>query len=482
MDYLPIFIDIRGQLCLLVGGGTVAARKSLALARAGARLRVVSPTIVEALKHEVSAGRVEWISREFEPSDVDEATLVVAACDDESINEAVSITCKAKRIPVNVVDRQALCSFIMPSIVDRSPLVIAISSAGKAPILARVLRARLESTIPAAMGILASLAGEFRARVKQRFEAMGARRAFWENILDGKAAELAYAGRTEAARRLIESELSAGNAPDTNGEVYLVGAGPGDPDLLTFRALRLMQRADVVLHDRLVSDAVLDLVRRDAERIYVGKERGSHTLKQNAINQTLVEQARKGLKVLRLKGGDPFIFGRGGEEIDTLSAEGIPFQVVPGITAASGCAAFAGIPITHRDHAQACVFVTGHLKDGTVDLNWPMLAQPRQTLVFYMGLTGLPVIARQLVAHGLSADTPAALIEHGTMPDQRVLEGTLATLPSLVKAELPRPPTLLIVGTVVSLRNKLAWYRPDAVLSAAVEYPPPYSGCLFTRT
>ncbi|HUH36863.1 MAG TPA: siroheme synthase CysG, partial [Spongiibacteraceae bacterium] len=371
---------------------------------------------------------------------------------------AVSEAAQALNIPVNVVDQPDLCSAILPSIVDRSPLLIAISSGGRSPVLARMLKTRIESLVPAAYGRLALLAGEFRQQVKARFAGLGQRRAFWERVLDGPAAELALAGNLDAARRELAQQIDA--QPDTAslGEVYLVGAGPGDPDLLTFKALRLLQKADVVLYDRLVAPAILNMARADAERIYVGKARAQHTLRQQDINARLVTLAREGKRVVRLKGGDPFIFGRGGEEIETLAAEGIPFQVVPGITAASGCSCYSGIPLTHRDHAQSVRFVTGHLKNGSMDLPWAELVQPAQTVVIYMGLVGLPEICRQLIAHGRGADTPIALVERGTTPEQRVLVSTLAGLPDLVASENVRAPTLLIVGEVVGLRHKLAWF------------------------
>jgi uroporphyrin-III C-methyltransferase/precorrin-2 dehydrogenase/sirohydrochlorin ferrochelatase len=367
---------------------------------------------------------------------------------------------------VNVVDRPALCSFILPSIIERAPITVAVSSGGASPVLARLLRARLETLIPAAYGQLGALAGAFRDRVKERFEPRE-RRRFWERALQGPIAELVFSGREAEARAALQATLDDKRLADphfslTGGEVSLVGAGPGDPDLLTFRALRLMQQADVVVYDRLVSQPILDLVRLEAERIYAGKERAKHALPQEDINQLLVRLAREGKRVVRLKGGDPFIFGRGGEEIDTLAAEGIPFQVVPGITAASGCASYAGIPLTHRDHAQSVVFVTGHLQDGSMNLNWAALAQPRQTIVFYMGLVGVDILCRELTAHGLPAATPAALVQQGTTPRQRVLTGTLESLPALVREGGVRAPPLIIVGEVVRLRERLKWFEPVA--------------------
>jgi uroporphyrin-III C-methyltransferase/precorrin-2 dehydrogenase/sirohydrochlorin ferrochelatase len=347
----------------------------------------------------------------------------------------------------------------MPSIIDRAPVIVAVSSGGASPVLARLLRARLETLIPAGYGRLAALAAEFRDQVKARFKP-SERRRFWERVLQGPIAELVFAGREDAAHKALRETIEDTRVAVGGGEVSLIGAGPGDPDLLTFRALRLMQRADVVVYDRLVSQPVLDLVRRDAERIYAGKERAKHALQQEDINHLLIRLAKEGKRVVRLKGGDPFIFGRGGEELDTLAAEGISFQVVPGITAASGCASYAGIPLTHRDCAQSVVFVTGHLQDGSMNLNWPALAQPRQTIVFYMGLIGVDVLCRELIAHGLPAATPAALIQQGTTPEQRVLTGDLATLPGIVSRGGVKAPTLIIIGEVVKLRERLKWFEP----------------------
>jgi uroporphyrin-III C-methyltransferase/precorrin-2 dehydrogenase/sirohydrochlorin ferrochelatase len=437
MDYLPIFLDLREQPCLVVGGGEAAARKCALLRRAGAQVTTTA---------------------HFREEELERYALVIAAAGDEAVNRRVAAAAKARRIPVNVVDRPALCSFILPAIVDRAPIVVAVSSGGASPVLARLLRARLESLIPAGYGRLAALAGAFRDRVKARFPP-AERRRFWERVLQGPIAELAFSGRDAEAREALQAALEDTRLAFGGGEVSLIGAGPGDPDLLTFRALRLMQQADVVVYDRLVSQPVLDLVRLEAERIYAGKERARHALPQEDINHLLVRLAREGRRVVRLKGGDPFIFGRGGEEIDTLAAEGIPFQVVPGITAASGCASYAGIPLTHRDCAQSVVFVTGHMQNGSMDLNWKALAQPRQTVVFYMGLLGLDLLCRELVAHGMPATMPAALVEQGTTPRQRVLSGTLATLPGIVQRSDVRAPTLIIIGEVVRLRDRLRWFE-----------------------
>ena len=455
MDFLPLFHKLQGRVVLVVGGGEVALRKARLLSDAGGQLRVVAPEVRGELTALAGEGRVHL--RGYDSADLQGVALVIAATDDEPLNARISAEAQALGIPVNVVDAPALCSVIFPAIVDRSPLIVAVTSGGDAPVLARLIRAKIETWIPSTYGQLASLAKKFRERVKQLFPDVQQRRVFWEDVFQGQIAESVFAGKLGEGERLLEAKI-AGAAPRALGEVYLVGAGPGDPDLLTFRALRLMQQADVVLYDRLVAPAIIELCRRDAERIYVGKRRAEHAVPQEEINQLLVDLAKQGKRVLRLKGGDPFIFGRGGEEIEQLAAEGIPFQVVPGITAASGCAAYAGIPLTHRDHAQSVRFVTGHLKDGSTDLPWTDLVAPGQTLVLYMGLVGLPQICQALIDHGRAADTPAALVQQGTMQNQRVFTGTLANLPQLVAEHEVHAPTLVIVGEVVTLREKLAWF------------------------
>ncbi len=455
MDFLPLFHKLQGRVVLVVGGGEVALRKARLLSDAGGQLRGVAPEVRGELAALAGEGRVHL--RGYESADLQGVALVIAATDDEPLNARISAEAQALGIPVNVVDAPALCSVIFPTIVDRSPLIVAVTSGGDAPVLARLIRAKIETWIPSTYGQLASLAKKFRERVKQLFPDVQQRRVFWEDVFQGQIAESVFAGKLGEGERLLEAKI-AGAAPRALGEVYLVGAGPGDPDLLTFRALRLMQQADVVLYDRLVAPAIIELCRRDAERIYVGKRRAEHAVPQEEINQLLVDLAKQGKRVLRLKGGDPFIFGRGGEEIEQLAAEGIPFQVVPGITAASGCAAYAGIPLTHRDHAQSVRFVTGHLKDGSTDLPWTDLVAPGQTLVFYMGLVGLPQICQALIDHGRAADTPAALVQQGTTQNQRVFTGTLANLPQLVAEHEVHAPTLVIVGEVVTLREKLAWF------------------------
>lgn len=460
MDFLPIFLNIKKRNCLIVGGGEVAARKTALLLKAGARVRIVSPILNDELTAHLQLGNITHHAENFDPRHLGDMVLVIAATNERSVNRYVSETASRLGIPVNVVDDPALCSFIMPSILDRSPILVAISSGGASPVLARLLRARLETLIPEAYGRLAKYAAQFREQVKRRFGSPEKRRLFWEKILQGPFAEMVFSGKDQAAQAYLLHSLEHETDEPLRGEVYLVGAGPGNPDLLTFRAMRLMQQADVVVYDRLVSPVILDMVRRDATRIYAGKERNKHVLPQESINHLLVKLAKEGKRVLRLKGGDPFIFGRGGEEIETLSQHHIPFQVVPGITAASGVASYAGIPLTHRDYAQSCIFVTGHLKNNRINLDWPALVRPEQTIVIYMGLLGLPVLCEQLIAHGLPASTPAAIVQQGTTHNQRVVVGSLETLPALAASASLVPPTLIIVGGVVKLHQKLAWFEP----------------------
>jgi len=456
--WLPITLRLAGARVLVVGGGEVAARKVRLLLKAAPRIEVVALDLNAELASLVEQGVIAANGSAFDAAQVQGCRLVIAATDDRDFNRRVAAAADAANVPVNVVDDPAPSSFITPSLVERAPLWVAISSGGAAPVLARRLRERIEAMLPAGYGRLASFMERHRSRVKTL--AVEQRRALWERFLDGPGPERLLAG-DERAANLDLDQLIAGEP--ARGEVYLVGAGPGDPDLLTFRALRLMQQADVVLFDRLVSPAIMELVRRDAERIFVGKQRNQHTVPQDEINKELVRLAKRGKRVLRLKGGDPFIFGRGGEEIAELSAQGIAFQVVPGITAASGCAAYAGIPLTHRDYAQSCVFVTGHARaDGTLTLHWDQLARRGQTVVFYMGVVTLPRVCAELIAHGLPDDWPAALVEEGTQPSQRVVIGTLSDLPAKVAAEAPRGASLIIVGEVVRLRDALGWFQPGA--------------------
>lgn len=461
MQNYPIFIDLKGQQCLVVGGGEVAARKIRLQLMAGADIVLVSPELCATIRNEFLS-EITHINREFEDADIAGYRLITAATSDPQVNRRVSELAQAANVPVNIVDQPELCSFITPSIVDRDSVTIAISTGGGAPVLARALRGKIETLIPATYGDLAQAMSDYRASSIKVIPNEDERRRFWDKVLQSDIAEQFLAGDIDGGRSAIDQALTTYSVKKSSGtfetgEVWLIGAGPGDPDLLTFRALRLMQQCDVVLHDALVSDRILNLCRRDADRIYVGKRRANHAVPQAGINQLLVDLAKQGKRVVRLKGGDPFIFGRGGEEIEELVEAGIPFQIVPGVTAASGCATYAGIPLTHRDYAQSVTFVAGHLKGGYADLDWEHLANPNQTLVIYMGLVGLPTICKKLIEHGVNAEMPVAIIEKGTLPEQRVFTGTLATIPSVVKAKEIHAPTLIIVGGVVELRDKLVW-------------------------
>ena len=462
MDYFPLFMSIRDRQCLVVGGGEVATRKIALLRRAGARVHVLAPTLTESLSRSVELGEITHEAKTFDSIKVSDYALVIAATDDAAVNKNVSEVAQAVNIPVNVVDNPDLCSFIVPSIIDRSPVQVAVSTGGASPVLARTLRTRLETLIPSAYGQLGKLLEANREAVKAAYANVDERRRFWENILAGPIIEMVLAGQHDRAQAEIDKAIqSKSDGSSETGEVYLVGAGPGDPDLLTFRALRLMQQSDVIVHDRLVSQPILDMARKDADFIYVGKERDKHTLQQEDINHLLVRLAKEGKRVCRLKGGDPFVFGRGGEEIDTLTQEGIPFQVVPAITAALGVASYAGIPLTHRDYAHSVLFTTGHLKDGTMNLNWSGLVQPRQTVVFYMGLHGVDIICKEMIAHGMPTTMPIALVQKATLPDQKVITGTLETMPQIIRETEIHPPTLIIVGEVVKLHEKLNWFQTE---------------------
>ena len=460
MHFLPIFLNIENRNCLVVGGGDVAARKVDLLLKARARVQLAARKLNPEIQERVDQGQIDYVGEEYYESLLNDCVLVIAATENESLNSDISEQARQRNLPVNVVDNPPLCTFIMPSVIDRYPVQIAISTGGASPVLARLLRARLETMIPSSFGRLATLMRNVRAKVRAQIPDMRKRRRFWEDVLHGPVAEMLYSGQEMAALAALEKRLEQPGADVPEyGEVYLVGGGPGDPDLLTFRALRLMQQADVVLYDRLVAPAIVDMVRKDADRIYVGKQRDQHALSQQEINALLVRLAKEGKRVLRLKGGDPFIFGRGGEDIETLAGEGIPFQVVPGITAASGCAAYAGIPLTHRDYAQSCVFITGHLQEGKLTLNWDALIQPGQTIAVYMGVGAVKVLCSELIAHGMNPLTPVAIIQQGTTETQRTFTGTLKTLPQIVETEVIEPPSMLIIGDVVKLREKLAWYE-----------------------
>ncbi|EED36254.1 siroheme synthase [Luminiphilus syltensis NOR5-1B] len=458
MDYLPVCLKLDGEPVLLVGGGEIATRKARLLHRAGAVLTVVAPEVSAELTDLVGdSARVQRTPWSPEKP-LDQFRAVIAATNDTAVNAEVSQVCRAANLPVNVVDSPALCSFIIPAIVDRNPLLVGISSSGASPVMARRIRSTLETLYPPGYGAAARFYGEQRDRVSSEIAEEGDRRQFWEAIVDSPITDLLARQEVAEASRRFDRALEDPGAL-IHGAVYLIGAGPGDPDLMTFKALRLLQRADVVLYDRLIGDGILELARRDADRIYVGKQRSEHAMPQDQINQALVDYARAGKRVARLKGGDPFIFGRGGEEIEGLMKAGIDFEVVPGITAASGAACYGGIPLTHRDHAQSVRFITGHTRNYELNLPWAQFLNPAETLVFYMGLAGLEIICRELMAAGRAGDTPMAVIEKATRPDQRVITGTLSTMHRIVEETQPAAPTLLIIGSVVTLHESLGWFN-----------------------
>lgn len=456
MDIFPISLKLQQQPCLIVGGGHIAYRKAVLLHKAGAVIHVIAPDIDANLLQLVEESQGQYIQALY-PAQIqlNDYRLVIAATDDYAVNTQVFEDCEALKILVNSVDDPPHCRFMVPAIVDRSPLVISVASNGTSPVLSRQIRTQLETSIPHGMGKLAEFSGKWRAAVKAKISNPDERRVFWEDLYASPLKEQVFHDNLVEADRLIEQALLEWKTP--KGEVYLVGAGPGDPELLTLKALRLMQQADVVIYDRLVSPAIMELCRRDATKIYVGKARSNHAVPQEGINALLVEYASKGQRVCRLKGGDPFIFGRGGEEIQELFAAGVPFQVVPGITAASGCSAYAGIPLTHRDYAQSVRFLTGHLKEGSPELPWDELVYQNQTLVLYMGLVGLEKICEKLIEHGQRPDMPVALISKGTTSEQKVVIGTLADIASKVEENHIQAPTLTIIGDVVSLREQLQW-------------------------
>ena len=464
MKYFPFFMELSKQSVLLIGGGEVAERKLDLLLKANASVTIVSPEFTSYIEELFVNKNINPIKDYYNIKYLNSSSFafVIAATNDESLNEQVAKDANDNKILVNVVDKPKICDFIFPSILERGPITVAVSTGGASPVLARMLRTKLETMIPGAYGRLAKIVSENRIPVRKKLVNSKSNGIFWEQMLNGKFLELVLSGQDEEAVKFLNIEIdNFDEQKKGEGEVYLVGAGPGDPDLLTFRALRLMQQADVALYDRLVHPSIIDLIRRDAEKIYVGKQRDNHTVRQEEINELLVKYAKEGKRVLRLKGGDPFIFGRGGEEIDSLVDNNISFQVVPGITSASGCSAYSGIPLTHRDHAQSCIFVTGHLKEGKLDLNWEKLIQPNQTIVFYMGLVSIDIICSQLIKFGLDPKTPCALVEQGTTRNQKVYTSTVDEMNNLVEQEKPSAPTIFIIGHVVTLRDKLNWYKSD---------------------
>ena len=465
MKYFPFFLQLDQLPCLIVGGGSVAERKLDLLIKAKADITVISLEFSDYILDLAKTHNIRCIKKEYSNKILEENkyNFVISATNDVSLNERVAKDCKKYNIIVNVVDQPEICDFIFPSILERGDITVAVSTGGASPVLARVLRTKLETMVPGSYGKLAEIVSANRIKVREKMKKFSSNKIFWEKMLNGKFLELVLSGKTDEAKSFLDEQIDNFDEDIANqGEVYLVGAGPGDPDLLTFKALRLMQQADIALYDRLVHPSIVDLIRRDATKIYVGKERDNHVVRQEEINELLVKYAKEGKKVLRLKGGDPFIFGRGGEEIETLADEKIAFQVVPGITSASGCSTYSGIPLTHRDYAQSCIFVTGHLKKGKLELDWEKLIQENQTIVFYMGLVSIDIICEELIKHGLSELTPCALIQQGTTNTQKEYISILKDMPTVVKTKKPEAPTIFIIGGVVTLRDKLKWYSTSA--------------------
>ena len=460
MDYFPLFLRLANKPVLVVGGGEVAARKLQLLLSANASVSLVSPALADETRALLEQHGSRWINGVFEPKHLLGMRLVVAATDDAQVNESVAAAAEANGIWANIVDNTALSEAIVPAIVDRSPLMIAISSGATAPVLARRIRAQIEALIDESFGLFAQMAQAWRERVKAALPLIGSRRKFWDALLDSRALSLLKQGKTDAVHELFEQLLASHE--HARGHVSLVGAGPGDPGLLTLNAQRALQQADVILHDQLVSPAILQMARRDASMISVGKKAGDHKTSQNEINALLVKLAKENKRVVRLKGGDPFVFGRGGEELEALAEYGISFDVVPGITAALACAAYAGIPLTHRDHAQSVRFATAHCQNSIDTLDWAGLAKEKQTLAFYMGVAQLETLRQRLIAHGADKNLPFAIIENGSRVEQRVITGTLDELPSLALAHQVQSPALLILGQVTALHHKLAWFNAGA--------------------
>ncbi|SFU26929.1 uroporphyrinogen-III C-methyltransferase /precorrin-2 dehydrogenase [Xenorhabdus koppenhoeferi] len=460
VDYLPLFVELKARSVLLVGGGEIASRKAGLLLSTGAALTIVAPELHVELQQRYQKGEFEWREGTFKTEYLDGVFLVIAATDDHELNQHIFAEANSRAILVNVVDNQPLCSAIFPSIIDRSPVIVAISSAGKSPVLTKLLREKLETLLPFHLGTMAKIAGNWRERVKQRFAAIRQRRHFWEKAFNGRFSTLIANGQLQQAEEQLEQQLVQTQI-QTQGELALVGAGPGDPGLLTLKGLQVIQQADVVLYDHLVSAEILELVRRDADKICVGKRAGNHAVPQEETNALIIKLANQGKKVVRLKGGDPFIFGRGGEELLVAAEAGIPFHVVPGITAAVGASAYAGIPLTHREHSQSVTFITGHCRENGNELDWPALARGNQTLAIYMGIMKSALISQKLILHGRDPNAPVAVIGCGTRPEQQVLTGTLSELERL--AQKAPSPALLVVGEVVQLHHQIAWFRQQSV-------------------
>jgi uroporphyrin-III C-methyltransferase/precorrin-2 dehydrogenase/sirohydrochlorin ferrochelatase len=454
MNWLPLLHRSNDVKFIIFGGGQVAQRKVQTLTKFTTDITVVSPTLDPRLALLVNEHTLTHINALAKQEHVLAGYRIVAATDDKAVNQLIGTWAKALSCPVSIADAPEDSDFIFPAIIDRSPVMIAISSASESPALTRYLRNQLDTALSSRIPQLAQFVSTLRHTVRSNINDSKQRQQLWRKLMSSAMPNLVLAGKEDQAHKICDDVIAG---KDHNGEVFLVGAGPGDPDLLTLKAVRLIQQADIVFYDRLVSPAILEYCNSKAEMHYVGKAKSNHAVPQDDINQLLADHAKLGKTVLRLKGGDPFIFGRGGEEIELLAEQQVPFQVVPGITAASGCSSYAGIPLTHRDYAQSVRFVTGHLKDGTANLPWNELIHPQQTLVIYMGLTGISHISKELIAYGMSADTPIALIEKGTLPEQKVYTSTLAEISDVIANNAISAPTLTIIGDVVKLHEKLNW-------------------------
>ncbi|BBP43732.1 siroheme synthase CysG [Thiosulfativibrio zosterae] len=474
MDYLPIFINIKNQPCLIVGGGAVAARKADLFIKSGAIVTVIAPKLGNEMKFHLSHGHIVWHMAEFETeliAEMPKPKLVICATDDQAVNLTVYHTFKALEVPVNVADQTEYCDFILPAIIDRAPMTIAVSTGGRSPVLARIMKARLEMLIPHGFSRLTELVGAYRQKVKDAIADLDGRKAFWEATLSGLFIDKVVHGSQQEAEHILDEALEQVKTQGQSipqGEVYLIGAGPGDPDLMTFKGLRLLQQADVVLYDRLVAPEIIDMARREAERIYVGKKDKWHKLPQQDINQLMVDLAKEGKRVARLKGGDPYIFGRGAEEAELLVKHKVPFEVVPGITAAAGCSAYAGFPLTHREFSQSVVLVTGHQQAGAKGVDYARLAQSGDTMVFYMGIKNAPQIQAGLLEHGMNPNTPAAIIENGTRANQKTTVTTLGELAMTIEKQTIKPPSLLVVGEVIRVRERLL--NPQALSESEKQF------------
>lgn len=460
MDYLPIFTQINHKPCIIVGGGPVAARKADLFIKSGAQVTVIAPELKTEMQHHLEQGKVTWQWGEY--SDVLMASLprpqlVISATDNQAVNLAVYHYCQQQGIPVNVADQTEYCDFILPAIVERGPMTVAVSTGGRSPVLARYMKARLETLLPHSLGKVSNILGQYRQAVKDQITDPDGRKCFWENLLSGSFLNRVAQGDSQAACQQLEQQLASASQEtyQAQGEVYLIGAGPGDPELMTFKALRLLQQADVVVYDRLVAPEILDMARREAERIYVGKRDRWHRMPQQKISELLAQLAKEGKKVARLKGGDPYIFGRGAEEAELLAEHGVTFEVVPGITAAAGCAAACDFPLTHRDYAHSVAFVTGHQQAGASKIDYARLAHSGDTMVFYMGIKNAAEIQKELIKHGVNPEIPAAIIENGTRANQKITVFTLQELSQTIASQAIKPPALLVVGEVIKVREKL---------------------------